>query len=182
MHVNEDHFLIETINPETGEVLPPGEQGEIVFTTISKTGMPLIRYRTRDITRLITEPCACGRTFHRMQKVIGRSDDMLIIRGVNVFPTQIESVLMQNKEVAPHYMIFVSTDEHSGMDKLEVQIELNEEMFSDITKNLQHLESNYTKDIKDIIGISCKVRLVEKNSLQRFEGKAQRVIDTRKKK
>lgn len=182
MHINEDHFLVETINPETGEVLPTGEQGELVFTTISKTGMPLIRYRTRDISRLITDQCSCGRTFYRMQKVLGRSDDMLIIRGVNVFPSQIESVLMQNNEVAPHYMIFVSTDEHSGMDKLEVHIELNENLFSDVTKNLQHLERNFTKDIKDIIGISCKVRLVEKNSLQRFEGKAQRVVDNRKKK
>ncbi len=182
MHINEDHFLVETINPDTGEVLALGEQGELVFTTISKTGMPLIRYRTRDISQLITEPCACGRTFYRMQKVIGRSDDMLIIRGVNVFPSQIESVLLQSTEVAPHYMIFVGTDEYSGMDKLEVHIELNDALFSDVTKNLQNLESRFTKDIKDIIGISCKVRLVEKNSLQRFEGKAQRVVDNRRKK
>ena len=181
MHINEDHFYVETINPDTGEVLPAGEVGELVFTTITKEGMPLIRYRTRDISVLNTEKCRCGRTFYRMQKVIGRSDDMLIIRGVNVFPSQIEDVLLKVAGTAPHYMIVVEHDEVRNMDKLEVQVELSQNLFSDVTRNLQELEAKITRDIKDIIGITTKVRLVEQKSLARFEGKAQRVIDKRKK-
>lgn len=181
MHINEDHFYVETINPDTGEVLPAGEVGELVFTTITKEGMPLIRYRTRDISVLNTAPCSCGRTFYRMQKVIGRSDDMLIIRGVNVFPSQIEDVLLKVAGTAPHYMIVVEHDEVRNMDKLEVQVELSQNLFSDVTRNLQELEAKITRDIKDIIGITTKVRLVEQKSLARFEGKAQRVIDKRKK-
>mgnify|MGYP000003639643 FL=1 len=181
MHINEDHFYVETINPDTGEVLPAGEVGELVLTTITKEGMPLIRYRTRDISVLNTEKCRCGRTFYRMQKVIGRSDDMLIIRGVNVFPSQIEDVLLKVAGTAPHYMIVVEHDEVRNMDKLEVQVELSQNLFSDVTRNLQELEAKITRDIKDIIGITTKVRLVEQKSLARFEGKAQRVIDKRKK-
>ncbi len=181
MHINEDHFYVETINPDTGEVLPAGEVGELVLTTITKEGMPLIRYRTRDISVLNTAPCSCGRTFYRMQKVIGRSDDMLIIRGVNVFPSQIEDVLLKVAGTAPHYMIVVEHDEVRNMDKLEVQVELSQNLFSDVTRNLQELEAKITRDIKDIIGITTKVRLVEQKSLARFEGKAQRVIDKRKK-
>lgn len=181
MHINEDHFYVETINPETGEVLKNGETGELVFTTITKEGMPLIRYRTRDISVLNTEQCKCGRTFYRMCKVIGRSDDMLIIRGVNVFPSQIEDVLLKVAGTAPHYMIVVEHDSERNMDRLEVQVELSQNLFSDVTRNLQELEARITRDIKDIIGITTKVRLVEQKTLARFEGKAQRVIDKRKK-
>ncbi len=181
MHVNEDHFLVETINPETGEVLPAGSVGELVFTTLTKEGMPLIRYRTRDISVLNTAPCTCGRGFYRMQKVMGRSDDMLIIRGVNVFPSQIEDVLLKAAGTAPHYMIFVDHDDARNMDRLEVHVELSTHLFSDVTRGLQELEAKITRDIKDIIGITTKVRLVEQKSLARFEGKAQRVVDKRKK-
>ncbi len=177
MHINEDHFIVETINPETGEQLPFGEKGELVFTTITKEGIPLIRYRTRDITRIIKEPCICGRTFVRMEKVMGRSDDMLIIRGVNVFPSQIESILMDTKGVSPHYQLIV--DRVDNMDVLEVQVEVNDDLFSDEIKKLQALEKSIVKDIKDIIGVSVKVKLVEPKSIARSEGKAVRVIDKR---
>lgn len=177
MHINEDHFIVETIDPETGEQLPFGEKGELVFTTITKEGIPLIRYRTRDITRIIKEPCICGRTFVRMEKVMGRSDDMLIIRGVNVFPSQIESILMDTKGVSPHYQLIV--DRVDNMDVLEVQVEVTDELFSDEIKKLQALEKSIVKDIKDIIGVSVKVKLVEPKSIARSEGKAVRVIDKR---
>ncbi len=177
MHINEDHFIVETIDPETGEQLPFGEKGELVFTTITKEGIPLIRYRTRDITRIIKEPCICGRTFVRMEKVMGRSDDMLIIRGVNVFPSQIESILMDTKGVSPHYQLIV--DRLDNMDVLEVQVEVTDELFSDEIKKLQALEKSIVKDIKDIIGVSVKVKLVEPKSIARSEGKAVRVIDKR---
>ncbi len=177
MHINEDHFIVETIDPETGEQLPFGEKGELVFTTITKEGIPLIRYRTRDITRIIKEPCICGRTFVRMEKVMGRSDDMLIIRGVNVFPSQIESILMDTKGVSPHYQLIV--DRLDNMDILEVQVEVTDDLFSDEIKKLQALEKSIVKDIKDIIGISVKVKLVEPKSIARSEGKAVRVIDKR---
>ena len=178
MHINEDHFLVEVINPETGKVIPKGEVGELVFTTITKEGMPLIRYRTRDLSRIITEPCKCGRTFHRMEKVMGRSDDMLIIRGVNVFPSQIESVLVGHKGVLPHYMLTI--DRVGNLDTLEVNVEVEGEFFSDEIRKLQELSKSLEKDIKDIIGVTAKVKLVEPKSLVRFEGKAQRIIDNRK--
>ena len=178
MHINEDHFLVEVIDPKTGKVLPKGEIGELVFTTITKTGMPLIRYRTRDLSRLITQPCKCGRTFHRMEKVMGRSDDMLIIRGVNVFPSQIEAVLVGRKGVLPHYMLTV--DRIGTLDTLEVHVEAEGEFFSDEIRKLQVLSKSLEKDIKDIIGVTAKVKLVEPKSIARFEGKAQRVIDKRK--
>jgi phenylacetate-CoA ligase len=179
MHIFEDHFLVETINPETGEVLPPGSEGELVFTTITKEAFPLIRYRTRDISRLITEPCRCGRTLHRMDRVMGRSDDMLIIRGVNVFPSQIEAVLMAIKGVEPHYQLIV--DRTGNLDTLEVQVEVSDQIFSnaDEVKVLQSMERRIVKDIKDYLGVSAKVKLVEPKSLQRFEGKASRVLDKR---
>ncbi|MCE5282551.1 MAG: phenylacetate--CoA ligase [Deltaproteobacteria bacterium] len=179
MHIFEDHFLVETINPETGEVLPPGSEGELVFTTITKEAFPLIRYRTRDISRLITEPCRCGRTLHRMDRVMGRSDDMLIIRGVNVFPSQIEAVLMAIKGVEPHYQLIV--DRTGNLDTLEVQVEVSDQLFSnaDEVKVLQNMERRIVKDIKDYLGVSAKVKLVEPKSLQRFEGKASRVLDKR---
>ena len=178
MHVNEDHFIVETIDPETGEPLPWGEKGELVFTTITKEAIPLVRYRTRDITELIKEPCKCGRTFVKMKKVMGRSDDMLIIRGVNVFPSQIESILVENKGLSPHYQLIVNREDN--LDKLEVLVELSSEMFSDEIKRLQNLEKGIQKDIKDIIGVTCKVRLVEPKTIARSEGKAVRVIDNRK--
>lgn len=177
MHINEDHFIVETINPDTGKQVPFGEKGELVFTTITKEGIPLIRYRTRDITRIIKEPCVCGRTFVRMEKVMGRSDDMLIIRGVNVFPSQIEAILIDTKGVMPHYQLIV--DRVDNMDILEVLVEINEDFFSDEIKQLQALEKSIVKDIKDVIGVSVKVKLVEPKSIARSEGKAQRVIDKR---
>jgi phenylacetate-CoA ligase len=177
LHIWEDHFIPEIIDPTTGEVLPPGEQGELVITTITKEGIPMIRYRTRDITRLIPEPCICGRTHVRLARMSGRSDDMLIIRGVNVFPSQIESVLMTVEGVEPHYQLIVDREEN--LDTLEVQVEVNEKTFSDEIKVLQELSSRIRKEIKDILGITCKVRLVEPKCIARSEGKAKRVIDKR---
>ena len=179
MHVFEDHFLVETIDPTTGAVLPPGEEGELVFTTITKEAFPLVRFRTRDISRLMTEPCRCGRTLHRMDRITGRSDDMLIIRGVNVFPSQIEAVLMGIKGLEPHYQIIV--DRIGNLDTLEVQVEVSEQLFenADEVKVLQNTERRIVKDIKDYLGVSAKVKLVEPKSLQRFEGKVSRVQDRR---
>lgn len=180
MHIFEDHFLVETIDPETGEPLPPGEQGELVFTTLTKEAFPLIRYRTRDISRIITAPCRCGRTHHRMDRVIGRSDDMLIIRGVNVFPSQIEAVLMGIEGLEPHFQLLV--DRVGTLDTLEVQVELAEHLFAnaDEVKVLQRLERRISKDLKDYLGITAKVKLVEPKTIQRSEGKISRVIDRRK--
>lgn len=178
LHIFEDHFLVETINPETGEVLPAGEQGELVFTTLTKEGVPLIRYRTRDISRLFTEPCRCGRTSRRMDRVMGRSDDMLIIRGVNVFPSQIEAVLVAIEGLEPHYQLIV--DREGTLDTLEVQVEVSEKQFTDEVKLLQKLEKRILKDMKDYLGITAKVKLVEPESIRRSEGKASRVIDKRK--
>ncbi len=179
LHIWEDHFIPEIINPETCEVLPAGETGELVITTITKAGIPMIRYRTRDITRLIPEPCLCGRTHARLARMSGRSDDMLIIRGVNVFPSQIESVLMQIDGVEPHYQLIITREEN--LDTLEVQVEVNERTFSDEIKVLQDLSGHINKEIKDLLGINCKVRLVEPKTIARSEGKAQRVIDNRPK-
>jgi len=180
MHIFEDHFLVETINPETGEVLPPGEQGELVFTTLTKEAFPLIRYRTRDISRLYPVPCRCGRTSYRMDRVMGRSDDMLIIRGVNVFPSQIEAVLVAIEGLEPHYQLIV--DRAGTLDTLEVQVEVTENQFvnADEVKVLQKLEKMILKDMKDYLGITAKIKLVEPKTLQRSEGKASRVIDKRK--
>jgi len=180
MHIFEDHFLVETINPETGEVLPPGEEGELVFTTITKEAFPLIRYRTRDLSNLITEPCRCGRTLHRMDRVMGRSDDMLIIRGVNVFPSQIEAVLLTIQGVEPHYQLIV--DRAGNLDTLEIQVEVGEQIFAnaDEVKVLQNMERQIAKDIKDYLGVSAKIKLVEPKTIQRFEGKASRVQDKRR--
>ena len=177
LHINEDHFIVETIDPATGEVLPAGSTGEIVFTTITKEAFPLIRYRTKDISRIMPQVCRCGRTFARMAKISGRSDDMLIIRGVNVFPSQIESVLMQIDGLEPHYQLIV--DREGSLDTLEVQVEVRENIFSDEIRALQNMEKRITKDIKDYLGVTAKVKLVEPKSLQRFEGKAQRVLDKR---
>ena len=179
MHVFEDHFLVETIDPATGKVLPPGETGELVFTTLTKEAFPLIRYRTRDISRLITAPCRCGRTHFRMDRVEGRSDDMLIIRGVNVFPSQIEAVLVGIQGVEPHYQLIV--DREGTLDTLEVQVEVSDALFSnaDEVRVLQKIERRISKDLKDFLGITAKIKLVEPKSIQRSEGKASRVIDKR---
>ena len=177
LHIWEDHFIPEIIDPETGEVLPVGERGELVITTITKEGIPMLRYRTRDITRLIPEPCICGRTHLRLERMSGRSDDMLIIRGVNVFPSQIESVLMTIEGIEPHYQLIVEREEN--LDTLEVQVEVNEQTFSDEIKVLQDLTSKIRKEIKDLLGVTCKVRLVEPKTIARSEGKAKRVIDNR---
>ena len=178
LHIFEDHFLPEIIDPQTGEVLPYGEKGELVFTTITKEAFPLIRYRTRDISVLYPQPCKCGRTHVRMERVSGRSDDMLIIRGVNVFPSQIESVLMNIKGVEPHYQLIVNRQ--GNLDTLEVHVEVNENVFSDEVKDLQALGRKIEKEIKDLLGVNAGVKLVEPKTLQRSEGKAQRVIDKRK--
>jgi phenylacetate-CoA ligase len=179
MHVFEDHFIVEAIQPETGELLPYGEEGELVFTTITKEAFPLIRYRTRDISRLMIEPCRCGRSHLRMDRVTGRSDDMLIIRGVNVFPSQIEAILVAVTELEPHYQLLV--DRVGTMDTLEIQVEISEKIFadSDEVRTLQKIERRLAKDIKDYLGVTAKVKLVEPKSLQRFEGKASRVVDKR---
>jgi phenylacetate-CoA ligase len=178
LHVFEDHFIPEIINPETGEALPPGSTGELVFTSLTKEAFPVVRYRTRDITSLNPEPCICGRTHIRMNRVSGRTDDMLIIRGVNVFPSQIESVLMEIDEVEPHYQLIV--DREGNLDMLTVLVEVGEHAFSDEVRVLQGLEKKISKNIKEYLGVSVKTRLVEPKTIARSEGKAQRVIDNRR--
>jgi phenylacetate-CoA ligase len=177
LHLFEDHFLPEIIDPVTLEPLAPGEMGELVLTTLTKEAMPLLRYRTRDITSLNYAPCRCGRSIVRMHRLRGRSDDMLIIRGVNVFPSQIEAVLMETPGVAPHYQLIV--DREGQLDTLEVQVEVDETTFSDEVKQLQALAQNLQKQIKDYFTVSVKVKLVEPRSIPRSEGKAKRVIDKR---
>jgi phenylacetate-CoA ligase len=178
LHIFEDHFIAEIIDPATEEPLPYGEQGELVFTSITKEAFPIVRYRTRDITSLNPEACVCGRTFARMERVTGRTDDMIIIRGVNVFPSQIESVLMHIEGIEPHYQLIV--DREGSLDTLEVQVEVNERIFSDELKQLEKLERKVEKEIKETLGTTCRCKLVEPKSIQRSEGKAKRVIDNRK--
>ncbi|MGL6175003.1 MAG: phenylacetate--CoA ligase family protein [Cellulosilyticaceae bacterium] len=179
LHINDDHFVPEVIDPNTLEVLPEGQEGELVFTMITKEALPLLRYRTRDITQLTTEKCKCGRTLTRMQKVTGRSDDMLIIRGVNVFPSQIESVLLKVAETAPHYVLIV--DRVNNLDTLEVWVEVKPEFFSDAIKSLEKVEKHITAELFSLLGLHVKVKLVEPRSIERSEGKAKRIIDRRKK-
>lgn len=178
MHINEDYFIPEIINSETGEVLPAGEKGELVITCIKKEGLPLIRYRTKDVTRLFYEPCACGRTTVRMENLSGRSDDMLKIRGVNVFPGQIEEVILSVEELGPHYEIIVEREGYS--DKLTVRVELNKE--TDSFAELQRIEKTTKNKLKVVLGLDAKIRLESPNTLQRFEGKAKRIKDLRKEK
>ncbi len=178
LHIFEDHFIPEVIDPQTGAVLPYGEMGELVFTSITKEAFPIIRYRTRNVTSLKADPCICGRTHVRMNRVTGRTDDMLIIRGVNVFPSQIESVLMEMQWVEPHYQLVV--DREGTLDILTVMVEVGEQTFSDEVRKLQALEKKISKNIKEYLGVSAKVKLVEPKSIPRSEGKAQRVIDNRK--
>ena len=178
LHIQEDHFIPEIIDPVTEEVLPCGSKGELVFTTITKEGLPLIRYRTRDISCLDYETCECGRTLVRMSKVSGRTDDMLIIRGVNVFPSQIESVLLEIGETAPHYLLIV--DRVDNLDNLEVWVEMTPNLFSDEVKKIEDIEKKIKREIESTLGINAKVRLVEPKTIERSEGKAKRVIDKRK--
>ena len=177
MHIQEDHFYPEIIDPDTLEPLPEGETGELVFTTISKEGIPLLRYRTRDITNLTHEPCVCGRTTVRMGRILGRTDDMLIIRGVNVFPSQVESALL-SLGMEPHYQIIV--ERINNLDQMEIQVEMSESMFSDQVRVIEQMTQRIHKEIEAVLGISCRLTLMEPHTIPRSEGKAKRVIDKRK--
>jgi phenylacetate-CoA ligase len=178
LHIAEDHFYPEIINPETLEVLPSGSTGELVFTTITKEGLPLIRYRTRDLTRLTHETCKCGRTMVRMEKCLGRSDDMLIIRGVNLFPSQVESVLLEMSEIKPHYLLIV--DRVNNLDTLELKVEVDEAVFQDKISQLESLRHKLQTNLENSLGLGIKVTLVEPKIIERSEGKAKHVIDKRK--
>lgn len=178
LHVQEDHFIPEIIDPVTLEVLPEGAEGELVFTTVTKEGLPLLRYRTRDLTTLDYAPCKCGRTLVRMRKCTGRSDDMLIIRGVNLFPSQIESVLLEMSETHPHYLLIV--DRVNNLDILELHVEVDQQFFQDKISELQKLTKKIQGNIESTIGLSVTVKLVEPKTIERSEGKAKRVIDKRK--
>ncbi len=178
LHINEDHFIPEIIHPDTLEVLPEGELGELVFTTVTKEGLPIIRYRTRDLTRLNFETCACGRTLVRMNKCTGRSDDMLIIRGVNLFPSQIESVLLEMDETTPHYLLVV--DRVNNLDTLQLQVEVEDRFYQDKISELQALRMKIQHQVESTTGLSVTVKLVEPKTIERSEGKAKRVIDNRK--
>lgn len=177
MHIFEDHFLAEIIDPATEEQLPYGEAGELVLTTLTKEALPIIRFRSKDITSLNAEPCKCGRTLVRMSKITGRTDDMLIIRGVNVFPSQIESVLLEVEGVEPHYVIVVDRKRH--MDTLEIQVEVSEAVFSDEARKMEALDKRLKEEMESTLGISPVIKLVEPKSILRTEGKARRVIDRR---
>ena len=177
-HLCEDHFYPEIVDPATGEPLPPGAIGELVFSTITKEGMPLLRFRTRDLTSLNYEPCECGRTSVRMSKILGRSDDMLIIRGVNVFPSQVESVICEMPQLEPHYLLII--DRVNNLDTFEVQVEVKEEFFSDEMSKLLELKKQINHRLQSVLGISPDVKLVEPRSIERSQGKAKRVIDKRK--
>ncbi len=179
LHIWADHFLIEVIDPETGEQLGEGEKGELVVTTLSKEALPLIRWRTGDITIMDDEKCACGRTHPRIMRILGRADDMIIVRGVNVFPSQIEHVLMQIPEVGEHYMIILDRRE-DGLDEMTVQVELSDKAKIDRTTDILELEKKIEERLKSVLGIRAKVEVVNPGTLQRFEGKAKRVIDRRK--
>jgi phenylacetate-CoA ligase len=178
LHICEDHFIAEVIDPGTGEIKGPGEEGELVLTALTKEALPIVRYRTKDITALNYEKCECGRTMVRMRKTLGRSDDMLIIRGVNVFPSQIESVLMEIEEVEPHYLLIV--DRIDYMDQLEVHVEVPQHFFTGNLRDLERLTANIKHKIDSLLNISIKIKLVEPKSIERSMGKAKRVIDKRK--
>ena len=177
-HINEDHFYPEIIDPNTLQPLPYGQQGELVFTTLTKEGMPLLRYRTKDLTSLIDTPCPCGRTSVRMTPIMGRSDDMLIIRGINVFPSQVESVILEMKEFEPQYLLIV--DRKGNLDTLEIQVEVRRDFFSDDIGAMLALKKSLADKLKSVLSISADVKLVEPNSIARSQGKSKRVIDNRK--
>jgi phenylacetate-CoA ligase len=177
LHIFEDHFFPEVIDPVTGTQLPPGEKGELIITTLTKEGTPIIRYRTRDITYLEPGACSCGRSLRRMHRLLGRTDDMLIIRGVNVFPSQIEQVLFEIEGVEPHYQLVI--ERQGQLDALEIQVEMNERLFSDEIKNLEKIEQKIAHKLYSTLSIHARVRLVEQKSIPRSEGKAVRVIDKR---
>ncbi|HWP98541.1 MAG TPA: phenylacetate--CoA ligase [Syntrophomonadaceae bacterium] len=177
LHMAEDHFIAEIINPDTGEVLPEGSHGELVITSLTKEAFPVIRYRTRDLTSINRETCDCGRTHARIQKILGRSDDMLIIRGVNVFPSMVESILLQIPGIEPQYQLTV--DRKNNLDRLEVHVEVSENVFSDEVRKLEELEARISRELNSGLGIAVKVRLVEPQSIERSEGKAKRIIDNR---
>lgn len=177
LHIFEDHFYPEIIHPDTGEVLPDGETGELVLTTLSKEAMPMVRYRTRDLSRLIPEPCACGRTIRRLQRISARSDDMLIIRGVNLYPSQIETALLSVESTLPHYQIVITRE--ADLDQVEVQVEVTAAHFTDEVKALEALQKRISDAIERVANIRARIRLVEPNTLKRSEGKAKRVVDLR---
>ena len=178
MHINEDKFIPEIINPDTGEVLPLGEQGELVFTCITKEALPLLRYRTRDIATLSRDKCSCGRTLIKMSKPCGRTDDMLIIRGINVFPSQIESVLLELNLAAPNYQLVI--ERQGNLDTLEVQVEMTPEMFSDSVRFIEKTEKKMKSALLSTLGLAAEVKLVEPKAIPRSEGKAKRIVDNRK--
>jgi phenylacetate-CoA ligase len=177
LHVFEDHFYPEIINPETGEVLPDGEEGELVLTTLSKQAMPMLRYRTRDISVLYSDSCPCGRTLRRIRRISRRSDDMFIIRGVNVFPSQVETAFLAVEGTLPHYQIILTREK--GLDEMEVQVEVSAEVFSDKIRALEQLRQNLSQSVERVLGIRAKITLVGPRTLQRSEGKAKRVFDKR---
>jgi phenylacetate-CoA ligase len=178
LHIAEDHFIPEVIDPQTKEPVAPGEKGELVFTTLTKEGFPVIRYRTKDISRLNIEQCSCGRTTARMEKISGRTDNMLIIRGVNVFPSQVESVLLEVEEVAPHYQMVVKRDGH--LDELEIKVELKPDKFTGSFKNLEEVEKKIGKKFSSVLSLQPEIKLLEPKSLARTKGKSKRVLDKRK--
>jgi phenylacetate-CoA ligase len=177
LHVNEDHFLVEVVDPKNGEPLPPGKVGELVFTSLTKEAFPVIRYRTRDLSYLIDEPCSCGRTFVRMAKVRGRTDDMIVVRGVNVFPSQVESVLTEIEGVEPHFQIVV--DRERALDKMEVLVEVSEKIFPDAMRKLVEFERKIEEKLQAVLGVKAEVKLVEPKTFARTAGKAKRVVDRR---
>ncbi|MDY6912097.1 MAG: phenylacetate--CoA ligase [Chloroflexota bacterium] len=177
MHMAEDNFIIEIIDPQTGEPLPYGQEGELVVTTLTKEAQPVIRFRTKDITSLNAETCECGRTLARMSRITGRTDDMLIIRGVNVFPSQIESVLLDVEGVEPHYLIVVDRQHSFKSDELEIWVEVSEEIFSDEMQKLENLEKKLRSEMDSVLGIGARIKLVEPKTIERSEGKAKRVVD-----
>jgi phenylacetate-CoA ligase len=178
LHINEDHFLAEIVNPETGQPVEPGQTGELVLTTLTKEAFPVIRFRTGDLTRLITDPCPCGRTFYRLSKILGRTDDMIIIRGVNVFPGQIESILLEIEGTRPHYQIVLDREEH--LDRATLLVEANEALLSDRMRETQELVGRIRKRLASELGVTFEVKLVEPKSLKSCEDKQRRVIDKRR--
>ena len=177
-HICEDHFYPEIINPDTLEQMPLGEQGELVFTTLTKEGMPLIRFRTRDLTRLIYDKCECGRTSVRMEKIMGRSDDMLIIRGVNVFPSQVEAVLCEVEEFEPHF--FITVDRVNNTDTFDIKVEVKEEYYTDEISGMVKLQKKLAARLQSVIGLQPNIILAEPRSMERSQGKAKRALDKRK--